>query len=105
MTDRNDRNYKANGIYFMRNDQGAEKQFEHFVTNYSQGLTRAGIARINQSIEAYCYCILGAQARTRSTIHGLSGGAIETQREFLDRIKTLSYLRIFQIVSKDIKKP
>ena len=84
----------------MRNDQGAEKQFEHFVTNYSQGLTRAGM-----SIEAYCYCILGAQARTRSTIHGLSGGAIETQREFLDRIKTLSYLRIFQIVSKDIKKP
>ena len=55
--------------------------------NYSQGLTREGLARINQSIEAYCYCILGAQARTRSTIHGVSGGAIETQREFLDRIK------------------
>ena len=34
---------------------------------------------MNQLIEAYCYCILGAQARTRSTIHGISGGAIETQ--------------------------
>ena len=55
--------------------------------NYSQGITRAGLASINQSIEAYCYCILGAQARTRSTIHGISGGAIETQREFLDRIE------------------
>ena len=55
--------------------------------HYSQGLTRAGLARINLSIEAYCYCILGAQARTRSTIHGVSGGAIETQREFLDRIE------------------
>ena len=36
---------------------------------------------------AYCYCILGAQARTRSTIHGVSGGAVETQRQFLDRIE------------------
>ena len=54
---------------------------------YSQGITYAGLARINQSIEAYCYCILGAQARTRSTIQGVSGGAIETQREFLDRIE------------------
>ena len=87
VTDRNDPNYKANGISFMRNDQGADKQFEYFVPNYSQGLTSAGLARINQSIEAYCYCILSAQARTRSTIHCVSGGAIETQREFLDRIE------------------
>ena len=29
-----DRNYKANGIYFIRNDQGANKQFEYFVPNY-----------------------------------------------------------------------
>ena len=87
VTDRNDPNYKANGISFMRNDQGADKQFEHFVQNYLQGITHAGLARIKQSIEAYFYCILGAQARTRSTIHGVSGGAIETQREFLDRIE------------------
>ena len=63
-----DPNYKANGIYFVRNDQGADKQFEYFVPNYSQGITYPGLARFNQSIEAYCYCILGAQARTRSTI-------------------------------------
>ena len=49
--------------------------------------TYPGLARINQSIETYCYCILGAQARTLSTIHGVSGGAIETQREFKDRIE------------------
>ena len=58
-----------------------------FVPNFSQGIAYPGLARINQSIEAYFYCILGAQARTRSTIQGVSGGAIETQREFLDRIK------------------
>ena len=87
VTERNDPNYRANGIYFVRKDQGANKQFEYFVPNYSQGLTSAGLARINQSIEAYCYCILGAQARTRSTIHGVSGGAIEKQSKFLDRIE------------------
>ena len=57
VTDRDDPNYRANGIYFVRNDQGADKQFEYFVPNYSQGLTRAGLARINQSIEAFCYCV------------------------------------------------
>ena len=87
ITDRRDPNYKANGISFVRNDQGADKQFEYFVLNYSQGLTRAGLARINQSIEAYCYCILSVQARTRSTIHGVSGCAIEMQREFHERIE------------------
>ena len=87
VTKRDDPNYKANGIYFVRNDQGADKQFEYFVPNYSQGITYAGLARINQSIEVYCYCMLGAQTRTRSTSHGVSGGAIETQREFLDRIE------------------
>ena len=79
--------YKANGIYYVRNDQGADKQFEYFMPNYSQGITYPGLARINQSIEAYCYCILGAQARTRSSIQGISGGAKETQREFLGRIE------------------
>ena len=52
-----------------------------------KGSQDAGLARINQSIEAYCYCILGAQARTRTAIHGVSGVAIGTQREFLDRIE------------------
>ena len=27
--------YKANGIYYVRNDQGADKRFEYFVPNYS----------------------------------------------------------------------
>ena len=86
-TDRTKDDYKANGIYYVRNDQGADKQFEYFVPNYSQGITNPGLARINQPIEAYCYCILGAQARTRSSIQGVSGSAIETQRAFLDRIE------------------
>ena len=93
MIKRDDPNYKSNGISFVRSDQGADKQFEYFVPNYSQGITYAGLARINQSIEAYCYCILGAQARTRNTIHSVSSGAIETQREFFDRIEDFIVLK------------
>ena len=83
VTDRKDPNYRANGIYFVRNDQGADKQFEYFVPNYSQGLTESGPARIDQSILAFGYCVLGSQADTRSSILGNSGSAILTQRRFL----------------------
>ena len=38
---------------------------------------------INQSIEAFVYCILGAQVNVRSSILGEFGGAKEAQREFL----------------------
>ena len=47
------------------------------------GLSQAGMARLNQSIEAFVYCILGAQVNVRSSILGGFGGAKEAQREFL----------------------
>ena len=88
-----DEGYKANGIYFIRNDQGAENQLEHFVPDFSSGLTQRGLGRINRSIEAFGYCILGAQANTRSSIIGTTGTAINTQTDFLvlvdDAIRTL----------------
>ena len=94
ITDRNNSNYKANGIYFIRNDQGADKQLEHFVPDQTSGLTLNGLGRINQSIMAFGYCILGAQANTRSSILGNLGTARNTQTDFLvlieDSIKTLN---------------
>ena len=57
-----------NSIAFIRNDQGADTQFEHFVPAQTSGLTLNGLGRINQSIMAFGYCILGAQANTRSSI-------------------------------------
>ena len=78
----------------MRNDQGTEKQLEHFVPDFSSGLTPRGLGRINRSIKAYGYCILGAQANTRSSIIGTTGTAINTQTDFLvlvdDAIRTLT---------------
>ena len=89
-----DEGYKANGLEFIRNDQGAEKQLEHFVPDFSSGLTPRGLGRINRSIEAFGYCILGAQANTRSSIIGTTGTAINTQTDFLvlvdDAIRTLT---------------
>ena len=42
-----------------------------------------GQARINQSIEAFVYCVLGAQVNVRSSIVGSEGSAKEAQREFV----------------------
>ena len=46
-------------------------------------MTQAGLSRINQSIEAFVYCILGAQVNVRSSILGEGGRAKEAQTEFL----------------------
>ena len=94
ITKRDDPNYKANGITFIRNDQGADKQLEHFVPDRASGLTPNGLGRINRSIEAFGYCILGAQANTRSSIIGATGTARNTQTDFLvlfdDAIRNLT---------------
>ena len=83
-----------NTIAFIRNDQGADTQFEHFVPDQTSGLTLNGLGRINRSIEAFGYCILGSQANTRSSILGTLGTARNTQTDFLvlieDSIKTLN---------------
>ena len=46
-------------------------------------MTQAGLSRINQSIEAFVYCILGAQVNVRSSIFGEGGRAKEAQTDFL----------------------
>ena len=83
-----------NTIAFIRNDQGVAKQFEHFVPNQTSGLTLTGLVRINQSIMAFGYGILGAQVNSRSSILGNLGTARNTQTDFLvlieDSIKTLN---------------
>ena len=53
-----------------------------FVPSKGLGLTNLG--RINGSIEAFVYCILGSQANTRSPIVNSAGSSQETQREFVE---------------------
>lgn len=72
----------GNLIQYIENTESA-KQYEYFVTPVSYGLTAAGQARINQSIEAFVYCVLGSQVNVRSSILGNTGSAQEVRREFL----------------------
>ena len=83
ITDRSNSDYKANGISFMRNEQGADKQFEHFVPDHANGFTLAGLGRLNRSIEVFGYCILGAQVNALSSIIGPLGTAKNAQKAFL----------------------
>jgi len=71
----------GNLLYSM-NPEGVP-QYDWFAPNKSDGLTKAGLARINESIEAFVYCILGTQVNVRSSIIGDGGRAKEAQTEFL----------------------
>jgi len=74
---------KGNLISYIEQDDAAYAQADWFAPNKANGLTKAGLSRINQSIEAYVYCILGAQVNIRSSILGEGGRAKEAQTEFL----------------------
>ena len=65
----------------------AKNQYEYFIPSNSHGLTSAGLSRINQSIEVFVFCILGAQVNARSGITGNSGNAVEVRHEFLALLK------------------
>ena len=73
---------KGNLISLIRNDD-AKNQYSWFVPSSGHGLTRKGMGRINRSLEAFVYCVLGSQVNIRSSITGNSGGAVETQQEML----------------------
>ena len=72
----------GNLISLIRNDD-AVAQYSWFVPAKGIGLTRRGMGRINRSLEAFVYCVLGAQVNIRSGIVGNSGGAVEAQQEML----------------------
>ena len=58
---------------FIRNEQGADRQFDWFVPTKANGRTQAGLSRLNQSIEAPVYRALGAQVNVQSSILGNGG--------------------------------
>ena len=74
---------KGDLIYYIRPETSAANQYDWFAPKTAAGLTQAGLSPINQSIEAFVYCILGAQVNVRSSILGEGGRAKEAQTEFL----------------------
>ena len=69
----------GNLISFIKNDFDKDKKYEYFVVDKADGLTKAGLSSLNQSIEAFIYCILGAQVNVRSTVVGNSSLAQEVR--------------------------
>ena len=76
----------GNLVPYIENTE-ARNQYEYFLCPVSHGLTSAGLSRINQSIESFCYAILGSQVDVRSSISGSQGSSIETQRQFLSMVE------------------
>ena len=76
----------GNLVPYIENTE-ARNQYEYFLCPVSHGLTSAGLSRINQSIESFCYAILGSQVDVRSSISGSQVSAIETQRQFLSMVE------------------
>ena len=72
---------KGNLLQYILND--IDNGYEYFLSRVSNGLTNAGQARLNQSIEALVYCVLGSQVNVRSGILGNTGSAQEVRQEFL----------------------
>ena len=78
---------KATLSIIFYQDSEAEAQADWFCKNTAKGLTQAGLSRINESIEAFVYCVLGSQVNVRSSILGSGGRAKETQTVFLVLVK------------------
>ena len=76
----------GNLVPYIENTE-ARNQYEYFLCPISHGLTSAGLSRINQSIESFCFSILGSQVNVRSSITGSQGSSIESQREFLSLVE------------------
>ena len=64
--------------YIAQDDDAA---WRTYVLDKSQGFTRAGVERLNDSIRTYVWAILGAQAQTRTRILG-TGTAFDAQKQF-----------------------
>lgn len=60
----------GNVVYFIRNDEGNENQFDFFVPDEVQGFTQEGLSRLNQRIETFVHCVLGSKVNVRSIILG-----------------------------------
>ena len=58
--------------------------YKRVVPDHSKGFTNPGIVRLNDSIRAYVYSLLGAQVQARQT-----GASLESQQQFLVLVNDL----------------
>ena len=63
--------------------EAASEGWKQFIPSKSDGFTRSGAVRLDDSIRNYVHCILGSQAQTRSNILK----SFETQQYFVDLLE------------------
>ena len=89
------------GFSFIKNVDHGGNQYLWFMPRRGKGLTQAGMGRLNRSVEAFVYCILGAQVNVRSSIVGVGGSAVEAQQEALILFESMV---IDQDISKSVQR-
>ena len=87
----------GNLISMLRNDHFVDFQYSWFIPESGYGLTKAGLGRINRTIEAFVYCVLGSQVNTRTSIVSKGGGGFETQQNFITLFES-------SVIENDISK-
>ena len=89
--------YNEKLVSFIRNDDHGGVQYDWFIPVNGGGLTSAGLGRLNRSLEAFVYCVLGAQVNVWTSIVGNGGSAVEAQQEFLILFES-------SVIEEDISK-
>ena len=83
--------HQAQGIFFnamdaIRHKRDISAAWTTFVLDKSDGVTQAGVTRLNDSIRTYVWAILGSQAQPRSNILS-AGTGFDAQKQFLANVE------------------
>ena len=70
----------------IRHNRDISRARTTFILDKSNGLTQAGVERLNDSIRTYMWAILGVQAQTRSNILK-AGTGFDAQKQFMANIE------------------
>ena len=76
--------YQGSKLVYLNSDS-----WSRWILDKSKGLTRVGIKKLSESIRAYAYLILYAQANARSSIVGNNSQAVDAQQIFLNSFEEL----------------
>ena len=73
--------------------------WKQFLLEHSNGFSKAGVVRLDDSIRTYVYCVLGSQAQTRADIVAF----LKTQQYFMNLLEqSISIVPIFKTNSEGI---
>ena len=73
--------------YFEQETNVVSRAWRFFILNKSDGFTRAGVERLDDSIQTYVWAVLTAQVQIRTSIIG-TGAAFRAQTQFQNNVET-----------------